>query len=170
VHRGPPAKLSPSNVLSTKPGSLYPLLTSGDTRYKLAPLNRAYRSPSPESSRSTVDGDSLISGESSPSSSPVIRNTVLLPSLRSIAPPPSIRPSESDDLAFRVKRIELDRRSGDILVDERHKHAALLWNLLISINTNYIRQFGIPNVKEEEGDMKMNLISNELSHDIEMAV
>lgn len=163
IHRGPPAKLMPSHVsASTRPGSLYPLLTSGDTRYKLAPLNRAYRSQSPVSSRSTVDGDSSISSDSSPSSSPAFRNTVL-PSLRSIAPTSSIRRSVSDELAQRVERIELDRRSRE---DERRKHAELIRYLIISINTNYKIRFGTPKVKEE--DVSMHLIPHQSSRDVEM--
>ena len=167
-HRGPPAKLTPSNVSylassSTKPGSLYPLLTSGDTRYKLAPLNRAYRSPSPVSS--SRDCDSSASRDSSPSLSP----KMVLPSLRSIAPASSILRSDSDDLARRVEKIELDRRSRDISAADRCKHAELIRNLLVSINDDYKRRFGTPAVKEEEPDLHMNLRSNELSRDIEMA-
>ena len=163
VHRGPPAKLTPSHVQSmaspsTKAGSLYPLLTSGDTRYKLAPLNRAYRSPSPISSRSTIDGDSR---ESSPISSPVPRNTVL-PSLKSIAPASGIRAPESDDLARGLESIELDRRRRDISAEERRKHTKLIWNLLVSINNDYKQRFGTPKVK---GSIN---ISYESSRDIEM--
>ena len=167
VHRGPPAKLTPSSLSSssTKAGSLYPLLTSGDTRYKLAPLNRAYRSPSPVSSRSTVDGDSPASRDSSPSLSPTPRN-VVLPSLRSITSVSSV--SEPDDLARRVEGIELDRRRREISADDRHKHVELIRSLLLSINSDYKRRFGTPQVKDEEEDFSKNLVSNE-SRDIEMA-
>lgn len=171
VHRGPPAKLTPSSVSSwasssTKPaGSLYPLLTSGDTRYKLAPLNRAYRSPSPESSRSTVDGDSSASRDSSPNFSPGRRDMVL-PSLRSITSPSNSRPSESDELAQRVERIELDRRRREASADDRRKHVELIRDLLLSTNNDYKRRFGIPKIKAEEEDLSRNLIS---SRDIEMA-
>jgi len=71
-------------------------------------------------------------------------------------------------LARRVEKIELDRRSGDISDDERRKHTELIRNLLVSINSDYKRRFGTPNVKEEEEDMSTNLISNESSRDIEM--
>jgi hypothetical protein len=51
IHRGPPAKLTPSAVsllsLSSSKSSLYPLLTSGDVQYKLPPLKDTYPPSSP---------------------------------------------------------------------------------------------------------------------------
>lgn len=160
VHRGPPARLTQSGAAplasssSSKPGSLYPLLTSGDLRYKLAPLNRAYRSPSPAS----METDSS-SPRSSASSSPHARN-VALPGIQSIAPIPMRSHSGSDELVQRVGEIELDReRKRAISEEERKKHAELIRDLLVSINGTYKSRFGTPpRVKEEEQeDMSMNL-------------
>jgi hypothetical protein len=167
-HRGLPARLTSSNVSSLASSStrLYPLLTSGDTKYKLPPLKRMYRSPSPASSpRSTADGDSTASRESSPASSPESSRTVL-PSLRSIA---HIRsPSDSDELAQQVGKIELDR-SKEISAEDRRKHAELIRDLLVSINNDYKKRFNILHVKvKEEEDESMNLISSESPRDVEM--
>jgi hypothetical protein len=164
VHRGPPAKLTPSSS-STNPGSLYPLLTSGDTRYKLAPLSRAYRSPSPvSSSRSAADGDSLASRDSSPALSPTPHSTVL-PSLRSIASTSGARRSESEELARGLEGIELERQNRNIPSQDRRKHIELIRSLLVTINNDYKRRFGTPDVKDEE-DVAMHLVP---SRDIEMA-
>ncbi|KAF7979383.1 hypothetical protein HWV62_42474 [Athelia sp. TMB] len=154
VQPGPPARLTPSSTASfasgsssasgsSKPGSLYPLLTSGDLRYKLAPLSRAYRSPSPVSQ----DTDSS-SPRSSRSASPA-RN-VALPGIRDIAP------GEPDELVQRVGGIDLDR-ARRISDEERRKHAELIRDLLVSINGAYKSRFGTPpRVKvEEEDDMRM---------------
>jgi hypothetical protein len=165
AHRGLPAKLTQSSAhsfasssssmsSSSKPGSLYPLLTSGDLRYKLAPLNRAYRSPSPAS----MDTDSS-SPRSSASSSPSARD-VALPGIQSIAPMPKRSHSGSDELVQRVGEIELDHESRrEISEEERKKHAELIRDLLVSINGTYKSRFGTPpRVKEEEQeDMIMNL-------------
>jgi hypothetical protein len=128
AHRGLPAKLSSSST--SKPSPLYPLLTSGDIQYKLPPLNRMYRSPSPSSSR-----------ESSPSSthsSPRVQANVL-PSLRSIASPilgPGRSP-ESEELPKELDKIELQHRFSD---EERKRHAELILNLLVTVNNDYKKQ------------------------------
>ncbi|KAF8913066.1 hypothetical protein CPB84DRAFT_511204 [Gymnopilus junonius] len=130
-HRTPPS--SSSSSLS-KPGSLYPLLTSGDIQYKLPPLSKMYRSPSPPS-------PSRASRESTPSSthsSPRTQATVL-PSIHSIAPT-ALSP-DPDDLSRNVGRIELDR-AKDISTEERKRHADLILNLLISINKDFKSRFG----------------------------
>ena len=114
LHRTPVSTTSLS-----KPGSLYPLLTSGDIQYKLPPLNKIYRSPSPSSRGSTP---------SSTHSSPVVQSTVL-PGIRSIAP-------ESDDLTKEIGRIELDR-TKDISQEERKRHAELILDILVSINRDF---------------------------------
>jgi hypothetical protein len=101
----------------SKPGSLYPLLTSGDIQYKLPPLNKIYRSPSPSSRESTP---------SSTHSSPIPQSTVL-PGIRSIAP-------ECDDLD--IGCIELER-TKDISQEERKRHAKLILDLLVSINHDF---------------------------------
>jgi hypothetical protein len=108
-----------SSTSLSKPGSLYPLLTSGDIQYKLPPLNKMYRSPSSSSRESTP---------SSTHSSPVAQPTVL-PGIRSIA-----CPTESDDLD--IGRIELERRK-DISQEERKRHAELILGILVSINRDF---------------------------------
>ena len=113
--RRPPTSSTPL----AKPGSLYPLLTSGDIQYKLPPLNKMYRSPS-SSSRETTP--------SSTHSSPVAQPTVL-PGIRSIA-----CPTDSDDLD--IGRIKLER-SKDISQEERKRHAELILNILVSINHDF---------------------------------
>ena len=110
---------SASTSSLTKPGPLYPLLTSGDIQYKLPPLNKIYRSPSSSSRESTP---------SSTHSSPIPQSTVL-PGIRSIA-----CPTESDDLD--IGRIELER-TKDISQEERKRHAKLILDLLISINRDF---------------------------------
>jgi hypothetical protein len=112
--RRPPTATSPSN-----PGSLYPLLTSGDIQYKLPPLNKIYRSPLSSSRESSP---------SSSHSSPTTRPTVL-PGIRSIA-----CSAESDDLD--IGRIKLER-TKDISQEERKRHAELILDILVSINHDF---------------------------------
>lgn len=171
VHRGPPAKLTSSSIspsLASSSKRLYPLLTSGDTQYKLAPLKRIYCSPSPVSSRSVADGESSTSRDSSPASSPESCK-IVLPSLRSITH--MRHPSESEELARQVGKIELDRRNKEIPDEDRRKHAELIRNLLVSINNDYKRRFGVPYVKvKEEEDEGMNLLASESPRDVEMTL
>ncbi|THV07605.1 hypothetical protein K435DRAFT_741949, partial [Dendrothele bispora CBS 962.96] len=121
AHRGPPAKLSsetskkispvPSTSETPSPSSsLYPLLTSGDAQYKLAPLNSMYRSLADGRSRSSsresspAPASASVSPGHSTASSPSVKSTYL-PSLRSIASISS--KGESDDLANQVEKVEL---------------------------------------------------------------
>jgi hypothetical protein len=109
--------------------SLYPLLKSGDIQYKLPPLQKIYRSPSP----TAMDESTASSTASSP-----VAKTTILPSLRSMSlaqPPP--RRSESDDLAREVDRIGLENRTHEISPEMRRKHARLIRNLLVSINMDF---------------------------------
>ncbi|OBZ79846.1 hypothetical protein A0H81_01475 [Grifola frondosa] len=143
-HPSPPesTSLSPSYPLaSLKNDPLYPLLTSGDAQYRLPPLKGTYRSPS-----HTADS------ESTPSPSPTPAPTVL-PGIQSIAASasyPRTRRHDSpalrtEELARAVGRIELDSRTArDISPAQRRDHAALLRDLLVSINAEYRRQFGTP--------------------------
>ena len=108
-----------SPLTLAKPGSLYPLLTSGDIQYKLPPLNKMYRSSSTSSRESSP---------SSTQSSPIAQPTVL-PGIRSIA-----RPTESDDLD--IGRIDLER-SKDVSQEERKRHAKLILDILVSINRDF---------------------------------
>ena len=145
VHRGPPAKLTPSSVNSSKT-SLYPLLTAGDAQYKLPPMQRSYRSPSPPSREATPS--------SSESSSPVSQNTVL-PSLRSIAN--SVRSPESEDLTRDIASIELENRTKDIAQEDRKRHAELIRDLLVTVNSKF----------RERADVQP---LGGISRDVEMAV
>ncbi|KDR85408.1 hypothetical protein GALMADRAFT_132105 [Galerina marginata CBS 339.88] len=140
LHDRPPPTVEPklplslhrpatSSISLSKPGSLYPLLTSGDVQYKLPPLNKMYRSSSPPS----PSRESRASTPSSTHSSPLIQATVL-PGIRSIAP--GGRSPDSDDLSHNIARIELDR-TKDIPVDQRKRHAELILDLLVSINDEY---------------------------------
>ncbi|KAI0964449.1 hypothetical protein AcW1_001265 [Taiwanofungus camphoratus] len=145
-------------------GSLYPLLTSGDDAYKLPPLNSKYRSPSPSLSsplsrastlsppphaRSRTQHDSpagspVIGASARASPSPPPQQTVL-PSIHSIARAPPPRRRDSEELARAVGRIELDSRAmRETALAQRTAHARLVRDLLVSINTEYRRQFGAP--------------------------
>lgn len=118
LRRPPTSSTSPS-----KPGSLYPLLTSGDIQFKLPPLNKIYRSPSSSSRESTP---------SSTHSSPIAQPTVL-PGIRSIA-----CPTDSDDLD--IGRIKLER-TKDISQEERKRHAELILDILVSINHDFKNRY-----------------------------
>lgn len=113
----------PSSSSNSKPGSLYPLLTSGDIQYKLPPLNKMYRSPSPPSRESTP---------SSTHSSPIMQPTVL-PSIHSLARSAGSRSPDSDDLTHKIEQI-------DISPDERRRHAELILEMLVSINADFKRR------------------------------
>lgn len=127
VHRGPPARLT--SLSSTTSSSIYPSLEMELDQYKLAPLN--YRSSSPASRESTP---------SSTHSSPLSQHTVL-PSLRSIASPVIGRSVVSEDLAKDVDKIEIGNH--EISLKERRRHAALLRDMLVTINQEYQKQHGI---------------------------
>ncbi|RDB28759.1 hypothetical protein Hypma_015750 [Hypsizygus marmoreus] len=131
VHRGPPAKLTPSVTSSPpKSHSLYPLLTAGDIQYKLPPMQHLYRSSSPPSRESTPSSTSTQS--SPPDQTPV------LPSLRSIASPAlAARSLESDELTNEIERIELESRTKEIGVEDRKRHTELILNFLLTVNTKF---------------------------------
>jgi hypothetical protein len=44
---------------------------------------------------------------------------------------------DSDDLTHNVGRIEIDRTQDNISRDERKRHAELILNLLVSINSDF---------------------------------
>jgi hypothetical protein len=183
-HRGPPARLEPASSTTRSPlqsGSLYPLLTSGDVQYKLPPMKRAYRSPSPTSRASTPSAGST-------QGSPTPSEVTILPPLRSIAPPlPPVRArtstTESDDVARDLGRIQLERRAAaaaaagsptptptteapgsvPISAEERRRHAELIRNLLVSINTEFRRMYGTPPVPVPAPPAR-----DESSRDVEM--
>ncbi|KAJ2912157.1 hypothetical protein MD484_g8257, partial [Candolleomyces efflorescens] len=139
THRGPPANLAQIS----KPGSLYPLLTSGDAEFRLPPLNHLYRSPSPPSTRESTP--------SSTHSSPPTRANHL-PGLRSFAS--SSRAAESEELSKELGRIELEHhrsssRDREISQEERKRHADVILNLLVSINADFKRKHTAAAVKVE---------------------
>ncbi|KAJ7293104.1 transcription factor PacC [Mycena rebaudengoi] len=148
--RRPPAA-PPAASSALKSGSLYPLLTSGDAQYKLPPLKHNYRSPSPNSRESTPSS-------SSAQSSPTPTELTILPSLSSFAPPKSAL-RESDDVARDLGRIELESRSK---VEERRKHAQLIRDLLVSINTEFRKLHGTPPPAAPP------VIREEVNRDVEM--
>ncbi|PPQ67163.1 hypothetical protein CVT25_005764 [Psilocybe cyanescens] len=135
LHQAPVSAASSS---SSKPGSLYPLLTSGDVQYKLPPIKQMYRSPSPPS-------PSRESTPSSTHSSPLTQTNVL-PGIRSIAS--GGRSPDSDDITHEIGRIELDR-TKDIPQEERKRHAELILDLLVSINKDFKSRYqkGLPDVE-----------------------
>jgi len=149
MYQGPPAKLTPSSVASSSSSktSLYPLLTAGDSQYKLPPMQRTYRSSSPPSREATP---------SSSESSPICKTTVL-PSLRSITD--GVRTSESEDLTRDIARIELENRTKEI-GEERKRHAEFIRDLLVSINSEFRNHAGV----------ERPALVGETSHDVEMAV
>ncbi|KAJ3571392.1 hypothetical protein NP233_g3778 [Leucocoprinus birnbaumii] len=129
----------------SKPGSLYPLLTSGDKRITLPPLSSIYRSPSPPSPRPRRGYSAPHDRESTPSSvesSPEPRHTVL-PSFRSIASPafPPREHEPEDQLANDVRMMDLEKPNL-ISREQRKRHAELILDLLVKINADFKRNYG----------------------------
>lgn len=129
----------------SKPGSLYPLLTSGDKCITLPPLSAIYRSPSPTSPplRHRYTPYSRETSPSSTDSSPYVRHTVL-PSFNSIAspafPPQKEREPEKQSVNG-IGLMDIERRN-QIPAEQRKRHAELILDLLVTINTNYKRKYG----------------------------
>ena len=122
-------KAAPSTTTLSRPGSLYPSLVTGDIQFKLPPLNKMYRSPSPPSpSRESTPSSSA---HSSPRAQPTT-----LPGISSIAVSP-----DSEDLTHDIGRIEIDRTQHPISQDERKRHAEFILNLLVSINNDFKNRF-----------------------------
>lgn len=179
-HRGPPAKLSSiasSSTVSSSPlassSKLYPILLPEDSDlklpslkpdagpFRLPPITEMYRSPSPVSApRSPVTSRGTT--PSSTSSSPVPSHSVLS-GLRSIT-----ETSESDELARKVGKIELDHLTKEISPEDRRKHAELIRNLLVKINEDYRKRYGTPKMAIKTESPRSP--SRVLSADVEMAV
>ncbi|KAF7339273.1 hypothetical protein MSAN_02140800 [Mycena sanguinolenta] len=149
---------------------LYPLLTSGDEQYKLPPMKTRYRSPSP--TNTSTSRASTPSAASEATASPALSERTILPPLKEIALPvpapgsarrpsgPSLpRPTppragagredtEMDDIGLsRMQLLERARavaRSPVADAAERRRHAELIRNLLVSINTEFRRAYGVP--------------------------
>lgn len=163
LHRGPPAKLTPS--FSSTRGSLYPSLalslTEGDPKLKLPPLN--YRSPSPPTASSSPQSpNSPLSCETSPAPPRSRHPVTVLPSIHSIAPPPHVRRgSGSEDLTRKVAEINLDQNSNNERMNPVD-HAKLIWELFVAINLDYKKRVGTlpPAMKMEEEDTDMDLVKD----------
>ncbi|KAI0275329.1 hypothetical protein BC834DRAFT_1030032 [Gloeopeniophorella convolvens] len=103
--------------------SAVPLLKSGDDDLKLPPLHRLYPTPSPPSS-------------------PAREHAPMLPSLREVAASAGASTSGSgieERLARRLDGLKLDGRSSD----GRARHAALIRDLLVTINERYRTHFAM---------------------------
>ncbi|KAG5221072.1 transcription factor PacC [Salix suchowensis] len=126
-HPGPPAKLTPAFAFSSssKSGSLYPLLTSGDAEFKLPPLK--YLCPR---LRPRTRHLHLRSQHTSWDTFHCISN-----------PFRSRSPEQSEELARKIGRIELESRTREIPLDERKSHAELIRNLLVAINTDFKERY-----------------------------
>ncbi|KAJ8488137.1 hypothetical protein ONZ51_g3731 [Trametes cubensis] len=141
VHRGPPAKLTPSSAASSVASSsiapsqdspLYrQLLTSGDERLKLAPLGARFRSPSPSPPSSAAG----VAPSRSPTASPT-------PSSSHRSPSPISEDSETPSPPRSSAATPV--AAASTTQEERQQHAALLRDLLITINAEYRRRFGTP--------------------------
>ncbi|THH33446.1 hypothetical protein EUX98_g764 [Antrodiella citrinella] len=135
--------------------SLYPLLTSGDIQFKLPPLQHRYRSPSPASTSSPLSRASTISpppaqdqdedgDRSMPDASTTPSPPPVLPSFRTVASHvPARGYPDTTSLAGAVGRIALSASSSK-LTQERAEHAALIRDLLVSINMEYRKRHGTP--------------------------
>ena len=135
-------KAALSTTPLSKPGSLYPSLVTGDIQFKLPPLNKMYRSPSPPSRESSP----CSSAHSSPRAQPTT-----LPGISSFAGGP-LSP-DSEDLTHNIGRIEIDHTRDSIPPDERKRHAELILNLLVSINANFKNRFS-----SEPRDVEMTAV------------
>ena len=114
------APLPPSSPLARH---LYPLLTSGDDDLKLAPLHKSY-------------------ARNTPLSPPAYDQTTLpvLPSLREVtasAGTPTPTSGVDERLSHRLDRLKLNGRNND----NRSRHAALIRDLLVTINERYRARF-----------------------------
>lgn len=115
--------LAPPPPSSPLARPLYPLLTSGDDDLKLPPLHKSYP-------------------RLTPPSSPAYDQTTLpvLPSLREVAAStgaPTPTSGVDDRLSHRLDRLKLNGRSND----NRARHAALIRDLLVTINERYRARF-----------------------------
>ncbi|KAF8506576.1 hypothetical protein F5888DRAFT_1602163 [Russula emetica] len=115
--------LAPPPSSSNLARPLYPLLTSGDDDLKLPPLHKSY--------------PRLI-----PPSSPAYDQTTLpvLPSLREVtasASTPTPTSGVDERLSYRLDGLKLNGRSND----NRAQHAALIRDLLVTINKRYRARF-----------------------------
>ena len=144
-------KPAPSADRGSDSNSLHHLLTSGSEECTLAPLHlqREDRSPSPSVSSSR-------SGSSTPE--PQHHGTVL-PSLKSVTSGIS-----TERLVRSVRDIEIDSQTdeedeirstsdGDepeVKEEQRQEHARLIKDLLVFINSEYKKKYGVPGEKNKD--------------------
>lgn len=146
------SKPIPSADRDSDSNSLHHLLTSGSEECTLPPLHlRGDRSPSPSASSSR-------SGSSTPE--PQHRSTVL-PSLKSVTSGIS-----AERLARSVRDIEIDSQTDEedeirstsdddmahepeVEEEQRQEHARLIKDLLVFINSEYKRRYGVPGEKNK---------------------
>jgi len=134
--------------------SLHPLLTSGSEDLTLAPLHLQREEHSPSSS-----APSSRSGSCTPEPQ---RHTTILPSLKSITFGVS-----TERLARSVRDIEIDSQADeedeirstsgeekddqtDVEEEQRREHARLIKDLLVFINSEYKKRYGVPGEKDQE--------------------
>jgi hypothetical protein len=149
--RGNPADRAQA---SARPGSIYPLLSSGDSDLKLPPLSQLLP-------RNT-------SRASTPSDGSPDTKTNVLPGLRTIAsPPPSGSSSpQSDELSHDIGKIGL--KSEESSPEERRRHADLILRLLVQINHDFMNrhpEFAPAGPAQTRAD----LLKSEASRDVQMA-
>ena len=151
----PSSSKSPKPAPSTDNGSdsnvLYPLLTSGSDEYKLPPMHHLQRERSPPSSAA-----SSRSGSSTPEPLPV------LPSFKSFTSGVT-----TEHLARSVRDIEIDSQvdeedeirstsneetanKAEVREEQRQEHARLIKNLLVFINAEYKKRYGVPGEKNRD--------------------
>lgn len=145
-----PLKPAPSRGNSPGSNSLYHLLTSGSQECTLAPLNLRERSSSPSTSSS-------CSGSSTPE--PHHHGTVL-PSLKAVTSgisterlASSVRDFEIESQTDEEEEIESTSVEDAIDVEEeqqRQEHARLIKDILIFINSEYKKRYGVPGVKNKD--------------------
>lgn len=149
--RGPPAKLtsslSTSSTSSTSSSSssadpLYPLLTSGDAQFKLAPLKQ-HRSPSPPASISSPLSRASTISPPPQDDDEDSRSRSTTPSPPTLPPLRALSRYTEDRLAREVGRIALSRKEI-APTQQRSDHARLIRDMLITINTEYRRRHGTP--------------------------
>ena len=148
-NRTEPTTLKPLKPAALSRDSLHHLLTSGSEECTLAPLNLRERPSSPSTSSS-------CSGSSTPE--PQHHDTVL-PSLKSVTSGIS-----TERLASSVRDIEIESQADeedeigstsakdtiDVKEEQRLEHARLIKDMLIFINSEYKKRYGVPVEKKTE--------------------
>ena len=134
--------------------SLYPLLAFGSKEYKLPPLHlpREERSPSPSASSSH-------SGSSTPEPP---HHTTVLPSFKSVASGVSTerltrsvrdfeigsQADEEDEVRSTISEEMVDE--AQVEEEKRLEHARLIKDMLVFINSEYKRRYGVPGEKSKD--------------------